>query len=149
VHADAAEKTLSEMCSESQIAPIICGQRDLVRVPRDPQDASAPQAAASSKETEAIMPRQKRRHWNSAESRLHFARPHVEGFENWLRDRGYTPSTIEERVRLLAGWTNWMQATGFGLDNILDGLAASAAVFKGKKSIRAYAGAGRLFIRYL
>ena len=95
------------------------------------------------------MPRQKRRHWNSAESRLHFARPYVEGFENWLRDRGYTPSTIEERVRLLAGWTNWMHAAGFGLDNILDGLTASAAVFKGKKSIRAYGGAGRLFIRYL
>jgi hypothetical protein len=37
---DAAEKTLSEMCSESQIAPIVCGQRDLVRVPRDPQDAT-------------------------------------------------------------------------------------------------------------
>jgi site-specific recombinase XerD len=42
-----------------------------------------------------------------------------------------------------------MHAAGFGLDNILDGLAASAAVFKGKKSIRAYGGAGRLFIRYL
>jgi integrase/recombinase XerD len=95
------------------------------------------------------MPKQKRRHWNSVESRLHFARPYVDGFENWLQDHGYTPSTIEERVRLLAGWTDWMHAAGFALDNILDGLAASAAVFKGKKSIRAYAGAGRLFIRYL
>jgi len=95
------------------------------------------------------MPKQKRRHWNSVESRLHFARPYVDGFEKWLQNHGYTPSTIEEQVRLLAGWTNWMHAAGFGLDNILDGLAASAAVFRGKKSIRAYGGAGRLFIRYL
>jgi integrase/recombinase XerD len=95
------------------------------------------------------MPRQKRRHWNSVESRLHFAKPYVDGFENWLQDHGYTPSTIEEQVRLLAGWTNWMHAASFTLDNVLEGLTASAAVFKGKKSIRAYACAGRLFIRYL
>ncbi len=95
------------------------------------------------------MPKQKRRHWNSVESRLHFAKPYVDGFENWLQDHGYTPSTIEEKVRLLAGWTDWMHAAGFALDNVLDGLTASAAAFKGKKSIRAYAGAGRLFIRYL
>src|SRR5260370_8356786 len=42
-----------------------------------------------------------------------------------------------------------MHAAGFALDNVLEGLTASAAAFKGKKSIRAYAGAGRLFIRYL
>ena len=95
------------------------------------------------------MPKRKRRHWNSVESRLHFAKPYVDGFENWLQDHGYTPSTIEERVRLLAGWTDWMHAAGFSLDNILEGLAASVAVFTGKKSIRAYAGAGRLFIRFL
>ena len=95
------------------------------------------------------MPKQKRRHWNSVESRLHFAKPYADGFENWLQDHGYTPSTIEERVRLLAGWADWMHAAGFSLDNILEGLAASAAVFKGKKSIRAYAGAGRLFVRFL
>src|SRR5262249_23712045 len=83
------------------------------------------------------------------QSRLHFARPYVDGFEKWLREHGYTPSTIEEKVRLLAGWTDWMHAAGFALDNALDGLTASAAVFKGKKSIRAYAGTGHLFIRYL
>jgi hypothetical protein len=95
------------------------------------------------------MSKQKRRHWNSVESRLHFAKPYVDGFENWLQDHGYTPSTIEEQMRLLAGWTDWMHAAGFTLDNVLDGLIASSAVFKGKKSTRAYAGAGRLFIRYL
>jgi integrase/recombinase XerD len=95
------------------------------------------------------MPKQKRKHWNSVESRLHFARPYVDGFEKWLREHGYTPSTIEERVRLLAGWAHWMHTAGFALDNILDGLAASAAIFKGNKTARAYIGAGRLFIRYL
>src|SRR6266404_6151731 len=95
------------------------------------------------------MSKQKRRHWNSVESRLHFAKPYVDGFENWLQDHGYTPSTIEEQVRLLAGWADWMHAAGFALDNVLDGLIASSAVFKRKKSTRAYAGAGRLFIRYL
>jgi integrase/recombinase XerD len=95
------------------------------------------------------MPKQKRRHWNSVESRLHFAKPYVDGFKNWLQDHGYTPSTIEEKVRLLAGWTDWMHAAGFALDNVLTGLTASAAVFKGKKSIRAYVGAGRLFVSYL
>jgi len=70
------------------------------------------------------MRKQKRRHWNSVESRLHFAKPYVYGFENWLQDHGYTPSTIEEKVRLLAGWTDWMHAAGFALDNVLDGLTA-------------------------
>ena len=42
-----------------------------------------------------------------------------------------------------------MHAAGFALDNVLDGLTASAAVFTGKKSLHAYAGAGQLFIRYL
>src|SRR5258708_5817407 len=95
------------------------------------------------------MSKQKRKHWNSVESRLHFAKPYVDGFEIWLQDHGYTPSTIEEKVRLLAGWTDWMHAAGFAFDNILDGLTASATVFTRKKSLRAYAGAGRLFIRYL
>ena len=87
---------------------------------------------------------------NSVESRLHFARPHVDGFEDWLRDHGYTPSTIEERVRLLAGWADWMHAAGFALDNILDGLdCIRSGLQREARRARAYVGAGRLFIRYL
>ena len=81
------------------------------------------------------MSKQKRKHANPIEGRLHFAAPHVDGFQEWLRDRGYTTSTIEEKVRLLAGWTDWMHASGFALRDAVDGLAASAAVFKGKKSV--------------
>ena len=95
------------------------------------------------------MSKQKRKHANPIEGRLHFAAPHVDGFQEWLRDRGYTASTIEERVRLLAGWTDWMHASGFALRDAVDGLTASATVFKGKKSRKAYVGAGRLFIQYL
>ena len=78
------------------------------------------------------MSKQKRKHWNSVESRLHFAKPYVDGFENWLQDHGYTPSTIEEKVRLLAGWTYWMHAAGFALDgdferiDEIDGQSAGA-----------------------
>jgi len=95
------------------------------------------------------MSKQKRKHANHIQRRLHFAAPHVDGFQEWLRDRGYTTSTIEEKVRLLAGWTDWMHASGFALRDAVDGLTASAAVFKGKKSRKAYVGAGRLFIRHL
>ena len=95
------------------------------------------------------MSKQKRKHANPIERRLHFAAPHVGGFQEWLRDRGHAASTIEERVRLLAGWTDWMHASGFALHNAVNGLTASAAVFKGKKSRKAYVGAGRLFIQYL
>jgi site-specific recombinase XerD len=95
------------------------------------------------------MFKQKRKHSNPVEGRLHFAAPHVDGFQEWLRDRGYTASTIEEKVRLLAGWTDWMHASGFMLHDAVSGLTASAAVFRGKKSRKAYVGAGRLFIRYL
>jgi site-specific recombinase XerD len=42
-----------------------------------------------------------------------------------------------------------MHTSGFALHDAVDGLTASAAVFKGKKSRKAYVGAGRLFIEYL
>jgi hypothetical protein len=48
------------------------------------------------------MSKKKRWHANSVESRLHFTTPHVAAYESWLRNQGYTASTIEERVRLLA-----------------------------------------------
>ena len=74
------------------------------------------------------MSKQKRKHSNPIEGRLHFAAPHVLGFQEWLRDRGYTASTIEEKVRLLAGWTHWMHASGFMLHDAVSGLTASSSV---------------------
>jgi site-specific recombinase XerD len=68
---------------------------------------------------------------------------------SWLRRNGYRPTTIVEVVRLLACWAEWLEASGFSLDNIVAGFDASAAVFNGNKTIRAPRGAGALFIRYL
>lgn len=81
--------------------------------------------------------------------RLHFARPHVEGFKNWLCDNGYKASTVVEKVRLLAGWTDWMVGAGYALDTAMAGLAASKSAFVGKKSIRRHVSSGAHFIRYL
>ena len=50
--------------------------------------------------------------------RLKFAAPHIDGFKEWLREAGYRAPTIEELVRLLAGWTDWMSASGFTLARI-------------------------------
>lgn len=81
--------------------------------------------------------------------RLHFSKPHVEGFTRWLRRHGYTASSTIETIRLLAGWSDWMHRHRFGLDNIAVGLEVANKAFMGKKSVRRYASAGRLFVRYL
>lgn len=65
--------------------------------------------------------------------RLHFTKPHVESFRRCLRDNGYTESSIIERIRLLAGWADWMHAHGFGLDNVFIGLQAANNAFNSKK----------------
>jgi hypothetical protein len=83
------------------------------------------------------------------EGRLRILSPHIDGFRSWLQRNGYQPTTIVEVVRLLACWADWLQASGFTLDNIIAGFDASAALFKGSKTIRAPHGAGALFIRYL
>ena len=82
-------------------------------------------------------------------ARLHFAIPHIEKFKAWLGQRGYTASTIQETVRLLAGWTDWVHGEGYGVDALCEALIASRMVFTGKKSVRRYATAGALFIQYL
>lgn len=81
--------------------------------------------------------------------RLHFAVPHIENFKTWLGTAGYKASSIEETVRLLAGWTDWMHREGYGLDEIIEGHIASRMFFTGKRSARRYATAGGLLIRCL
>lgn len=94
--------------------------------------------------------------YRRVEQRLSFAAPHVDGFKGWLRDRGYHPPTIEELVRLLAGWIDWMSAAGFKLDSIPDGVRESILVVKDPKRLKrpgdisqASIGAANLFIRFL
>ena len=93
--------------------------------------------------------RHKRKQGKSVEGRLRVFSPHVDGFRSWLQRNGYRPTTIVEVVRLLACWAEWLEAAGFNLHNIVAGFDASAAIFKGSKTIRAPRGAATLFIRYL
>jgi integrase/recombinase XerD len=93
--------------------------------------------------------KQKRKQGKSVEGRLRLLGAHVDGFRSWLRYRGYRPTTIVEVVRLLACWTEWLQAAGFTLDNILAGFDASAPALKGGRTTTAPRGAAALFIRYL
>ena len=90
--------------------------------------------------------RHKRKQGKSVEGRLRVFSPHVDGFRSWLQRNGYRPTTIVEVVRLLACWAEWLEAAGFNLHNIVEGFDASAAIFKGSKTIRAPRGAATLFI---
>jgi hypothetical protein len=53
------------------------------------------------------MPKHNRGMRKRVKGRLHMAAAHVGEFKTWLRDHGYRVTTIEERVRLLACWTDW------------------------------------------
>jgi hypothetical protein len=61
----------------------------------------------------------------------------------------YTPATIAEVVRLLALWADWVHASGFEVEALARGFAASASVFRGGKTTRAPQGAAALFIACL
>jgi len=95
------------------------------------------------------MARNKRKTPQSTTDRLSWLTPHVEGFKIQLVRDGYSGATIAELTRLLACWADWMQSTGFDIDSIETGFAASAAIFCGGKTARAPQGAAALFIDYL
>lgn len=95
------------------------------------------------------MQKRTRKQPQSVNDRLRIIEAHIAGFGNWLLGNRYRETTRVEIVRLLACWAEWIQASGFTLDTLAEGLVASAAVFKGGKKARAPLGAGRLFIRYL
>ena len=77
-----------------------------------------------------IMSKRKRKQkqGKSVEGRLRILFPHIDGFRSWLQRNGYQPTTIVEVTRLLACWADWLQSSGFTLDNIVAGFNASAAV---------------------
>lgn len=53
--------------------------------------------------------------------------PHVDAFVDWLHERGYTPITIDLRLRSLASWADWMCAAGHTLGGCLSTLEAFSA----------------------
>jgi len=93
--------------------------------------------------------KRKQKQGKNVEGRLRILSPRIDGFRSWLQRNGYQPTTIVEVTRLLACWADWLRSSGFTLDNIVAGFDASAAVFKGSRTMRAPRGAGALFIRYL
>jgi integrase/recombinase XerD len=96
-----------------------------------------------------VVTKRKRRHRRSVDVRINWLQPHVDGFKDWLARRKYTPATITEVARLLALWADWIRASGFEIETLAAGFAASASVFRGSKTTRAPQGAAALFIAYL
>jgi len=52
---------------------------------------------------------------------------HIEAFADWLQRHGYTPITIELRLRSLVAWADWLQTAGFTANDYLSGFEAFKA----------------------
>jgi integrase/recombinase XerD len=82
-------------------------------------------------------------------SRLHFARPHFEGFIRWLEARNYTKATISMLTIYFGHWTDWMHGAGYNLGTIHNGYAASVPAFRGKPKYYLPLRSGALFVLFL
>jgi len=81
---------------------------------------------------------------------------HIDAFANWMSGLGYRPVTIDETLRSLASWTDWMQAAGFTAQDFLEGFTSCAAELGSVRRTRYSRGpndhsltAATLFIRFL
>ena len=84
------------------------------------------------------------------------AADHVDQFADWLHDRGYRSRRIEDLLRALAGWTDWMCAAGFTAHDVLSAFSACHAALETQPSVRYRRGINRLtltaasaYIRFL
>jgi integrase/recombinase XerD len=84
------------------------------------------------------------------------AADHVDHFADWLRCRGYRPRCIEDLLRALAGWTDWMCVAGFTAHDVLAAFSACQAELETQSSVRYRRGINRLtltaasaYIRFL
>ena len=84
------------------------------------------------------------------------AADHIDGFADWLHRCGYAPTTIDGMLRCLAGWTDWMLASGFGAQELLSGFEACRVALQEKRRVSYSRGANRqsltaasVFIRFL
>ena len=64
------------------------------------------------------------------------AADHVDHFADWLFGHGYRPRSIEDLLRALAAWTDWMSAAGFTADDVLSAFSAATAVLERHSSVR-------------
>jgi integrase/recombinase XerD len=84
------------------------------------------------------------------------AADYIDGFANWLHGCGYAPATIDTMLRCLAGWTDWMLASGFSAQELLQGFEACKVALQQKRRVLYSRGANRqsltaatVFIRFL
>ncbi|WP_116149778.1 hypothetical protein [Paraburkholderia sp. BL27I4N3] len=63
------------------------------------------------------------------------AADHIDGFADWLQRCGYAPGSIDWMLRCLAGWTDWMLASGFGAQELLPGFEACKVELDKKRHV--------------
>jgi integrase/recombinase XerD len=81
---------------------------------------------------------------------------HIDAFADWLQRQGYKPSSIENLLTSLAGWTDWMLAAGFTAQDSVAALDACKLMIEKGPRIRHSRGpnkqsvtAASVFIRFL
>jgi integrase/recombinase XerD len=81
---------------------------------------------------------------------------HVDAFAGWLHLNGYRPISIATLLRSLAGWTDWMLATGFTAQTLVPGFEACKAAMRRESRVLYSRGPSRhsltaatVFIRFL
>ena len=52
------------------------------------------------------------------------ASPHIDGFADWLHARGYQPFSIDNILRSLAGWSDWLTHESFSDESFVAGYEA-------------------------
>ena len=52
------------------------------------------------------------------------AADHIDAFADWLHLHGYRPTSINNLLRSLAAWSDWMLAAGFTAQEFLAGFEA-------------------------
>jgi integrase/recombinase XerD len=88
--------------------------------------------------------------------RASLAADHIDASADWLHIQGYRPTSINSLLRALAGWTDWMFAAGFTMQDPLAGFHVCKLTLEQKQRVRYSRGpshysitAASVFIRFL
>ena len=71
------------------------------------------------------------------------AADHIDTFADWLHRRGYKPSSINNLLTSLAGWTDWMLAERLTVQDALAALEACKLAIERKPHVRYSRGPNR------
>jgi hypothetical protein len=67
--------------------------------------------------------------------RTGLASDHIDAFADWLHLHGYRPTSINNLLRSLAAWTDWMLAAGFTAQEFLVGFEACKLAVEQKQRV--------------